>query len=194
MKNLFVLSLGLVAALAVSGVATADDAAKKQLKSGPQTGDSLGAFYVTKVAGAEDDGVEEGKNLCYRCKNGNRPQVMIFTRSTNPQVGKLVRKLDQAVAKNQSSELRVFVNLLGEDKEELSDTAKKFAAQSKAKNVPFVVPNEFENGPENYGINTDAEITITLATDGGVKASHAYASAKDLNVDSVLDDINKILN
>ena len=193
MKNLFVLSLGLVVALAISGVATADDAAKKQVKSGPQTGDSLGAFYVTKVAGAEDDGVEQGKNLCYRCKNGNKPQVMVFTRSTNNKVGKLIRKLDQAVAQNESSQLRVFVNLLGDDKEELSDTAKKFAAESKAKHVPFVVPNEFENGPENYGINTDAEITITLASDGGVKASHAFASVKDLNVESVLSDINKII-
>jgi hypothetical protein len=192
-KNLFVLSLGLVVALAVGGVATADEAAKKELKSGPQTGDSLGAFYVTKIAGAEDDGIEIGQNLCYRCKNGSRPQVVVFTRSTDPKVTQLVRKLDKAIAENASSQLRVFVNLLGDDKEELSDTAKKFAATSKTKNVPFVVPNEFENGPDDYGINSKAEITITLASDKNVKASHAFASAKDLNVDSVLSDINKIL-
>lgn len=193
MKNLFVLSLGLVVALAVGGVATADDAAKKRVKSGPQTGDSLGAFYVTKVAGAEDDGVEQGKNLCYRCRNGSKPQVVVFTRSTDPKVAQLVKRLDKAVAENASSNLRVFVNLLGEDKEELSDAAKKFAATSKAKNVPFVVPNEFENGPDNYGINTDAEITITLASDLGVKASHAFVSAKDLNVKAVMKDLSKII-
>ncbi len=193
MKNLFVLSLGLVVALAVGGVATADEAATKELKSGPQTGDSLGAFNVTKVAGAEDDGVEQGQNLCYRCRNGKRPQVVVFTRSTDPKVTQLVQKLDKAVADNASSQLRVFVNLLGDDKEELTDTAKKFAATSNVKNVPFVVPNEFENGPDDYGINSKAEITITLASDLGVKATHAFASAKDLNVDSVLSDISKIL-
>lgn len=193
MKNLFVLSLGLVVALAVGGVATADDAAKKELKSGPQAGDSLGAFYVTKIAGAEDDGIEIGQNLCYRCKNGSKPQVVVFTRSTNPKVTRLVQKLDNAISDNASSKLCVFVNLLGDDKEELSETAKKFAATTNAKNVPIVVPNEFENGPDDYGINTKAEITITFASDKSVKASLAYASVKDLNVASVISDINKIV-
>ncbi len=119
--------------------------------------------------------------------------MVVFTRSTNQKVAQLVRKLDKAVADNASSKLCVFVNFLGDDKEELSAEAEKFAAKSKTKNVPFVVPNEFENGPDDYGINTKAEITITLASDLGVKATHAYASAKDLDVASVLNDINKIL-
>jgi hypothetical protein len=192
-KNSFVLSLGLVVAIATGVVVTADDATK-QLKSGPQAGDSIGAFNVIKIAGAADDGVPEGKELCYRCKNAQRPQVIVFTRSTNKKVAQLIQKLDEAIAKNESSELRVFVNLLGDDKEELSDKAKKFAARSKTKNVPFVVPNEFENGPDNYGINAKAAITITLACDSNVKASFAFAKAKDLNVDLVLKDLSKILN
>ena len=189
-KNLFVLSLGLGVAFVVGGNAMADDA----VKSGPQDGDRLGAFYVTKVAGAENDGVDEGQNLCYRCKNGARPQVIVFTRSTDPKVAKLVQKLDKAIAENEDSQLRVFVNLLGEDKEDLTDQAKKFAAKSSAKNVPIVVPNEFENGPDNYGINAKAAVTITLASDMGVKASHAVTKASELNVDSVLSDLQKILN
>ncbi|MFK8114535.1 MAG: hypothetical protein AB8B91_20205 [Rubripirellula sp.] len=193
MKNLFVLSLGLVVAFAMSSVVTADEAAKKQVKSGPQSGDALGPFTVVKVAGAEDDGVEEGKKLCYRCRNGRKPQVIVFTRSTDPKVAELVQKLGMAMEENASSQLRVFVNLLGDDKEELSDDAKKFAASSKVKNVPFVVPNEFENGPDDYGINAKTAVTITLASDLSVKASHAFATAGDINVDSVLKDLTKIL-
>ncbi len=194
MKNLFVLSLGLVVALAASGIVTAEEAAKNELKSGPQTGDSLGAFYVTKIAGAEDDGVDEGQNLCYRCRNGSKPQVIVFTRSTDPKVAELVKKLDKAVSENESSKLRVFVNLLGEDKEDLSEKAKKFAAQSSAKNVPIVVPNEFENGPLNYGINEKAAVTVTLASDLGVKATHAFDDADNVNIDSIIGDLEKILN
>jgi hypothetical protein len=192
-KNSFVLSLGLVVAL-TTGVAVAADDAANQVKSGPQCGDSIGAFYVTKIAGAEDDGVDVGENLCYRCRNGAKPQVIVFTRSTNKKVAELIQKLDKAVADNESSKLRVFVNLLGDDKEELSGKAKKFASRSKTKNVPFVVPNEFENGPDNYGINANADVTITLASDLGVKATHAVTKAKDLDVDSVLADLAKILN
>jgi hypothetical protein len=189
-KNLFVLSLGLVVAMAVGGVATAEEA----VKSGPQEGDSLGAFYVTKIAGAEDDGVDLEENLCYRCRNGRRPQVIIFTRSTDQKVAELVSKLDKAVAENASSKLCVFVNVLGEDKQDLEKQAKQLAAKTQAKNVPFVVPNEFENGPDNYGINAKAAVTVTMASDLGVKATHAFSKSDELNVDGVLSDLKKILN
>lgn len=189
-KNLFVLSLGLVVAMAVGGAATAEEA----VKSGPQEGDSLGAFYVTKIAGAENDGVDLEENLCYRCRNGRRPQVIIFTRSADEKVAELVSKLDKAVAENASSKLCVFVNLLGEDKQDLEKQAKQLASKTKAKNVPFVVPNEFENGPDNYGINAKAAVTVTMASDLGVKATHAVSESGELNVASVLEDLQKILN
>lgn len=189
-KNFCLLSLGLVAALAFSGVASAEPT----VKSGPQAGDSLGAFYVTKVAGAENDGVDKNANLCYRCRNGRRPQVIVFTRAADGKVAELVAKLDKAVQENSSSKLRVFVNVLGEDKADATDHAKKLASSSKAKNIPFVVPNEFENGPDNYGINAKAEITVTMASELGVKASHAAGAATDLDVASVLSDLKKILN
>ena len=147
-KNLFVLTM--VAAMVTSGTLNAKEkeATKgKKLKSGPQMGESIGAFNVTKIAGAENDGVEEGKNLCYRCRNGSKPQVIVFARSASPNVESLVKELDKAVAENESSKLCVFVNILGEDKDSAADVAKKFAASSEAKNIPFVVPNEFENGP-----------------------------------------------
>ncbi len=193
MRNLFVLTL--VAAMAASGTLNAEEATKgKKLKSGPQKGDTIGAFYVTKVAGAEDDGVEEGKNLCYRCRNGSRPQVIVFARSASPKVANLVKELDKAVDENESSNLRVFVNILGDDKESAHDVAKKFATSSETKNIPFVVPNEFESGPDNYGINPNAELTVVMAVDKGVKANVAVRKADKLNVDNVMKNLGKILN
>ena len=188
MRNLYL--FGLAAVFALAGSVTAEEA----VKSGPQEGDAIGAFYVTKLCGAEEDGIKEGKNLCYRCKNGQRPQVMVFTRSAGAKVAKLVKQLDKAVAANEDSELRVFVNFLGEDKEDVVDTAKKFAAKTKAKNVPFVLPNEFENGPDNYGINAKADVTVVLASDSKVKASYAVNSAKELDVEAVVKNLSKILN
>lgn len=191
-KNLTVLSLTLAVAFACSTLQAKEPTSG--LKSGPQENSKIGAFYVTKVAGAEDDGVKKGRNLCYRCLNGQRPQVMVFTRSSDAKVQELLKKLDKAVAKNKDSQLRVFVNVLGDDKDDLAETCEKFVADTKAKNIPFVVPNEFENGPEDYGINAKAEITVTLAANSSVKASHAAAKASDLNVDAVIKDLGKILD
>lgn len=185
MRSLFVLG---IAAAVTSAVAVGEE-----LKSGPQTGDQLGAFYVTKCAGAEDDGVEEGKNLCYRCRNGAKPQVVVFTRSIDPEVVEFVKQLDEAITKNSDARLTGFVNVLNEDKDEASAAAKKLAETSKTNNVPFVVPNESENGPDNYGINPKAEITVILASELGVKANFAVASAKELKTKKIIRDIKKIL-
>ncbi len=169
-------------------------ASAEELKSGLAVGKDINPFYVTKTAGAEDDGVEQGKNLCYRCKNGSRPQVMVFTRSTDDKVVALVQKLDEQLKKSEEAQLRAFVNMLGESKDAAAASVKKLAVASKAKNVPFVVPNEFENGPEDYGINAKAELTIIIANDSKVVANYAVASAKDLNVDSVIGAVTKMLN
>lgn len=194
MKNLFALSLGLIVALSTTTSVYAEQAAAAQVKSGLQDGDDLGPFTVTKVAGAEDDGVAEGKDLCYRCKNGHKPQVVVFTRSTEPQVAELLQKLDAALTAHEEDKLCCFVNVLADDQETATANAKKFALTSKTKNIPFVVPNEFENGPDNYGINPKAAVTVTLAANGKVAVSHGFASADDINVDAVIKDLSKILN
>lgn len=166
----------------------------EELKSGLKPGDAVDAFYVTKLAGAEDDGIKVGKNLCYRCKNGPRPQVMVFTRSSDEKIVKLVQKLDKAIADNSGKQLRAFVNFLGEDKASAKQDAEKLAMTSKAKHVPFVLPNEFENGPGNYGLNSKADVTVILAQGGKVKANHAFAKGGEVKVDAVISDLAKILN
>lgn len=183
----------LLSALAVFALTTQVSA--EDIKSGLEPGKFVGAFYVTKCAGAEEDGVEVGKNLCYRCKNGGRPQVMVFARDVKDKnVVKLIQELDKAIAENTEKDLRAFVNVLGTDKEELSSTAKEVAKETKVKNVPFVVPNEFENGPDNYGLNAKAGVTIILAKGGKVEANHAVETAKDLKVEDVLADVKKLVN
>lgn len=175
-------------------VAGASLVSAEETKSGLQKGDMIGAFYVTKLAGAEEDGVKVGKNLCYRCKNGGRPQVMVFTRSSDKAVVDLIKQLDAAIPKNEEKQLRAFVNYLGDEKASAKADAEKLAKTSEAANVPFVLPNEFENGPEDYGINPKAEVTIILAKGGKVEANFAASSAKDLKVDEVIADLNKILD
>ena len=166
----------------------------EDIKSGLKVGEGIGPFDVTKLAGAEKDGVSVGKQLCYRCKNGSRPQVMIFTRSSDEKVVSFVKQLDAALAKNSDKQLTAFVNYLGESKDAAADAAKKLCSTAKVELVPFVVPNEFENGPEDYGINAKADVTILIAKEGKVTANHAFAKAKDLDASSVLKDIEKSVN
>jgi hypothetical protein len=179
--------------LAVALLVSGSFAIAEEVKSGLQAGKFIGPFYVTKLAGAKTDGVKVGANLCYRCKNGGRPQVMVFTRSTDKKVVDLVKGLDKAIAKHEKQELRVFVNVLGDSKAAATKEAKKLAKETGAKGVPFVVPNEFENGPDDYGINTKADVTIILAQGGEVKVNHAFTAGKEVDAKTVISSLSKIV-
>jgi hypothetical protein len=171
MKN----CVALLAALAVSFGATMVSA--EELKSGLAAGEKIPAFYVTKIAGAPEDGVKEGAELCYRCKNGARPQVMVFTKSTGEAVASLSKQLNEAISKNADAQLTGFVNVMNADKAAAEKGAKDLAKAGVDK-LPVVVPVENENGPANYGINPDAEVTVLIANKSTVVASHGYAAGK----------------
>jgi hypothetical protein len=177
-------------AVAVAAVAVRAD----EVKSGPQPGQPIGAFDVTKCAGASDDGVSVGQSLCYRCKYGGRPMVMVFTRSSGDKVTQLVKELDEAVAKNSDKQLRAFVNIVGEDRSAAETAAKEFGSKNSFANVPIVVPQESDNGPDNYGINPKAEVTVIVASQGKVTASHGFTGAPSSDeVKQILADVSQAL-
>jgi hypothetical protein len=191
------ISLGLALALGLFVAAQAEVATEttEELKSGLQPGDRIGAFTVTKVAGAVDDGVEDGTDLCYRCMLGNRPVVAVFAREVNENTVALVKELDKLVAKNKDKQMGSFVNLLGEDKEALSKEAKKLAKVAESKHVAVVVPEEHQNAPDHLKINEKADITVLIYKEGVIEKSLAFAKDEFCTecVKHVLADSDTIL-
>lgn len=180
----------LAIALTAAAVAVAGE-----LKSGPQPDQSIGPFDVVKCAGGDDD-VSVGEQLCYRCRYGNRPMVMVFTRVANDAVAALTTKLNEEVAEHKDAKLSAFVNLIGDDnREALEAQAKALAKKAKAKHVPLVVPVESANGPEDYSINPKAEVTVILAVRGKVKASLAFEPGKldEAAVDAIAEHVDALL-
>jgi hypothetical protein len=168
----------------------------EELRSGPQPGEMLGAYEVTKVAGAPDDGVPEGQQLCYRCKMGNRPVVMIFSRKPDRALARLVKRLDSVVDQNKTDHnMASFVSLLGDKPDQLANASKKIVDETKAKNVAFVVPKDQPNGPEAYKINPQVETTVLIYVKGKVRANHAIPAGglTDETADQIVADTAKIL-
>lgn len=174
--------------MVVGFAVAADDAKDNCLKSG----DPIGPFYVTKVAGPED-GVENGKTLCYRCKYGARPMVMVFARETGGKVAELAKQLDQVVAKNEEAQLRGFFTLIGAETEALTQTAQKLAKTSSVKHVPITVAEDTENGPSAYKIDPKSEVTVVLAKDSKVTAMHTF-SADQLDIAAVIKEVQTLVN
>jgi hypothetical protein len=170
-------------------IAIGDDSVGEQL----QPGDAIGAFYVTKVAGAEDDGVEPGDSLCYRCRYGSSPMVMIFARHTGDKLTRLVKQLDSAVAANESSKLRGLLTLMGDDAAVLKDVGKEIVKAAGAKKVPVVIADDIQTGPLNYRLPSDAEVTIVVAEDSQVVATYSGSEAK-IDLAAVMLELKQILN
>ncbi|MDX1963291.1 MAG: hypothetical protein SFX18_09070 [Pirellulales bacterium] len=188
--KLFSSMLALVVALGVSSLNAAE------LKSGPQVGEEVGAYEVTKCAGNSDDGVSEGDKLCYRCKMGNRPVVMIFSRQADAKVGKLLTQLDKVVAENTEKKLASFVNLIGDDVEKNKTAMSKMLTDGKVNHIAVVVPDDQQNGPAEYKIAPEAAVTVLIYKGGVVAANHAVTAdgLNDEAIKSIIADTSKILN
>ncbi len=160
---------------------------------GLSAGDDVGAFLVTKVAGAKDDNVDNGDSLCYRCKYGQRPMVIVFTRVTDGSVPKLVEQLDAAVAKHSKNQLKGFVTLIGKEQKELTSEGQAMASKLGDKNIPIVVAKDSENGPSNYKLDANTAVTVVLVNHSQVVARHNFAADK-VDVAAVMKQVNEMLN
>src|SRR5487761_608394 len=99
---------------------------------------------------------------------------MIFARKSDAALASLVKKLDESIEKHADEKLKVFVNLLGDDRDKLEDQAEQLVADQKLKNIPVVVPVENEEGPANYGLNPEAGLTVLFYRGMSVKANRAF--------------------
>lgn len=188
-RLIFCTPLVLALACCLTGITCGDACAEDSLKEG----DSIGVFYVTKVAGAEDDGVEPGEELCYRCRYGSRPMVMVFARDTGGKLSDLVQQLDAAVAKNEDSKFKGLITLIGEDAANLKEDASKIAAMAEVKYVPVVVSKETNTGPLNYKLSADAAVTIVVARDSQVVNTHVFDADK-IDIAAVMSEVKQILH
>jgi hypothetical protein len=173
---------------AMALMVTAATVAQAEVTSGPQVGEQVGAFTVTKVAGNADDGVDEGKTLCYRCRMGQRPVVMVFARSADEKLAKFLKKLEEEIEEHQDTKLSAFVNMIGTDEDALKKSAADFVAKHGLTRVAFVVPTQAKDGPDNLKIAPDADLTVVCYKEGTVKANHAFAAGglSDDKIDAIV--------
>src|SRR5438309_3428653 len=101
--------------LAVAGcVALADGRGQDPCRSGLQPGQRPGP-YAALVA----TGPQRGQAHCFICETADRPAVIVFARTLSDPLGKLVHKLDRALAQHKAADLRAWVTFLSDDQTSL---------------------------------------------------------------------------
>jgi hypothetical protein len=175
-------------AAAVAAIALSLPVSAGELKSGPQAGEKVpGPFHPVNVTGAH-----KGEKFCLFCVNGENPVAMVFARENSPELTKLIKKLDEATAKNKEASMGSFVVFLN-DKDGLDKELAATAEKNKIENTVLSIDNPA--GPKSYNVAKDADVTVVLYVDRKVKANHTFKKGelKDGDIDTIVKDIPKIL-
>jgi len=176
-----VVAASLMLSFAVAG-------ARAELASGPKAGEQVQYFPVIKVAGNPADGIANGTELCYRCKTGKKPVVLLFARTADDRLARLLKKLDEEIEEHEKDQLTSYVGLIGADEATLAKRATDFVAKHGIERIAFVVPKEAEQGPAAYALAPEADLTVVYYKGGTVTSTRGFAAGElaDDSIDAVV--------
>lgn len=117
---------------------------------------------------------------------------MIFARGISDSLTSLVKKIDEATAKNKDKKMGSFVVFLNDD-EDFGDKVKAAAEKAGVKNCIMSIDNVA--GPKAYKIAKEAEVTVVFYNNRKVEVNEAFKKG-ELNakaVEKLISQLPKIL-
>ncbi|MFI5460988.1 MAG: hypothetical protein ACHRXM_36735 [Isosphaerales bacterium] len=115
----------------------------------------------------------------------------MFTRNTSEPLASLVKKIDAKIGENEK--LKSFVVMIPKKGEKPAEQLRKLADDAGIKHVPLTI-GESPDGPPDYEVAKDADITVLMWTGHKVKVNHAYkGELTDKDIRDILADIPTVL-
>ena len=115
----------------------------------------------------------------------------MFARKTSGPLASLVKQIDKKIAENAS--LKSFVVLMSEKAGTVKEDLTKLAKQASVKNVPLTMIGE-KDGPPNYEVSSDADITVLMWNQGAVKVNLGYkGELTEKDIETIVSEIPKLL-
>ena len=117
--------------------------------------------------------------------------VCVFARKTSEPLASLVKQIDRKIG--ESSKLKAFVVLTPRKGETPADDLKKLAASAGITHVPLTI-GESPDGPPDYEVARDADLTVLMWSGHVVKVNRAYkGELTDKEVRAIVADIPNVL-
>jgi hypothetical protein len=118
--------------------------------------------------------------------------VCVFARKTSESLTSLVKQIDEKIGENRK--LKSFVVIMPKKGENPAADLRKLAQEADVKHVPLTI-GESPNGPPDYEISRNADVTVLMWTGQKVKVNHAYkGELTDSDVRAIVADIPKFLS
>ena|SRR5207249_2367022 len=125
-------------------------------------------------------------------KTSLRRVVLVFGRDLTDPLTNLMKKLDVEVGKNKAARLRAVVVMLSED-DKLERTLREFGNRQGIRRVSLAITPD---GPKDYKLSQQADVTVVLYKRRKVEANHAFRKGElnDKAIGRILADVSKLVS
>jgi hypothetical protein len=117
--------------------------------------------------------------------------VCVFARKTSEPLTSLVKQIDKKIDEN--GKLCSFVVLIPQKGGNPAAALEKLAKDAGIKHVPLTI-GESPNGPPDYEVARDADVTVLMWKQQSVRVNHAFkGELTDKDIGAIVADIPKVL-
>ena len=143
-------------------------AAKHAEKTSANMGEEVASFYVRAVTGPL-----AGKSICYVCRHGDRPVVMVLVRELGADVAALLKELDRCVNRHRADGLRCFAVLVTGAPQREAPRLQTLSFDEKLE-LPLTLAGEAIADAAALNIEPDAAITAILYEDRHIVSRFSF--------------------
>jgi hypothetical protein len=168
-------------------VSVAAGFALADVESGPKNGEKVGELKVFAVVGSV-----ENKEVNYAAERKDAPTVYLFVNAEkfSRPMARFMKELDKKLGDAGDKAAAVAVWVGGEvdkNKDYLPRVNKSLSFDKTA----LTVFAGDAGGPNGWGVNADAHLTVVVANGGKVMKSFGFVSVNEKDVTAVLDELKK---
>jgi hypothetical protein len=167
---------------------------RADIESGPKTGDKVAELKVYGVVG-----IVEGKEADFAADRKDAPTIYIFVSAEEGGVpvggrpaGRFMKVLDTEIAKIDGAAI-VAVWLGDKAFDKHKDYLPRINMSLKFEKTSLAAFDGEKSGPNNWGINPDAHLTVVVANKGKVVKSFPFTTVNETDVRPVLAELKKAM-
>jgi hypothetical protein len=157
------------------------------VESGPKAGEKIPALKAHGTVGSVT-----GKETDYAKDRGDAPTVYVFVQAEpfGRPTARFLKTLDGKVGEV-DEKAKVVTVWVGGDAEKNKEYLPKVQQSLKFEKTDMGVFTGDKSGPDNWGLNPDAHVTVVVANKGKVAKSFAFVSLNETDVKGVEEALKK---
>jgi hypothetical protein len=160
----------------------AADCARGDVESGPAAGSDVSPF---KTFAVEGEAANETVNFVERREGKPTLYVFIPAEKWSRPTARLLRKMDESID-DAAPEAKIVAVWLTSDGAAAKEYLPKAQQSLKLANTALTVYEENATGPGEWGVNSEADVTVVATRGGKVLKSYGIVSANETLADEIL--------